>query len=242
MGKMADKESLEVSPQELAFKVTPDNYSTKQLRLTNRSAKIMAFKIKTTNPKQYFVRPNQGLIKSGDRVIIHVMMGKMPEVPKEKCKDRFLVQSAPYDGPLDQQEKFEWRAYYTPDKFPPPPNGTFKPDEVKLKCSYIQPVKEEDDNAPRPKIEPTPQEPVPELVNRKPTKSEAPTPKPAEVAKPISKAAAAESPKKSTTVAHNEPTVAAGGPQYTIYLMVALLFFFIGRYTVHIDLKIPGLE
>ena len=35
------------------------------------------------------------------------MMGKVPEIPKEKCKDRFLVQSAVYDGPMDAIDKFE---------------------------------------------------------------------------------------------------------------------------------------
>ena len=34
------------------------------------------------------------------------MMGKVSEVPKERCKDRFLVQSAPYDGVVPN-EKFE---------------------------------------------------------------------------------------------------------------------------------------
>jgi hypothetical protein len=44
------------------------------------------------------------------------MMGKVSEVPKEKCKDRILVQSAPYD------EQFKKTGSYT--------------EEIKLKCSY----------------------------------------------------------------------------------------------------------
>ena len=51
--------------------------------------------IKTTNPKQYFVRPNQDIVEAGQRQVIHVMMGKVSEVPKDKCKDRFKVLSAP---------------------------------------------------------------------------------------------------------------------------------------------------
>merc|ERR1711907_623029 len=111
---------------DLAFKVVPDQYSTKQLRLHNRSEQTMAFKIKTTSPKQYFVRPNQGLIKAGDRQIIHVMMGKVSEVPKTPCKDRFLVQSSPYDG--EPTDKFEWKSHFDKDH---------KCHERKLSCKYI---------------------------------------------------------------------------------------------------------
>merc|ERR1712070_948736 len=121
---------LDVQPTELSFKVVPDAYSTRQLRLFNRGSKPMAFKIKTTNPKQYFVRPNQGVVKPGEKIVIHVMMGKVAEIPKEKCKDRFLVQSAAYDGELPTDQKpFEWKQHFTDPKH--------KPDEIKLKCSYI---------------------------------------------------------------------------------------------------------
>ena len=57
-----------------------------------------------------------------------VMMGKVPHIPKEKCKDRFLVQSALYDGELPN-DKFEWKSHFTDPNSPK--------DEIKLKCSYI---------------------------------------------------------------------------------------------------------
>jgi len=235
----SESEALDVSPQELAFKVTPDNYSTKQLRLSNRSKQTMAFKIKTTNPKQYFVRPNQGLIKQGDRVIIHVMMGKMAEVPKEKCKDRFLVQSHPFDGPADQAEKFEWKTHFTSEKFPP---STFKPSEVKLKCSYIQP-KDEDDGAERPKA-PTPQgsqEATKQDSELRQRPKSGDTPK----AEPPAKQRATVGSMSGSSPAKIQPVTApseAAGPAYTMYLIIAVLFFFIGRYTVHIDLAPLGLN
>merc|ERR1711871_1422765 len=123
------EEQFEVSPTELAFKVVPDAYSTKQLRLINRGSSPMAFKIKTTNPKQYFVRPNQGVVpgrgpdNNAQRIVIHVMMGKVAEIPKDKCRDRFLVQYAPYDGEMPN-EKFEWKKHFT--------DPAHKPKEIKL--------------------------------------------------------------------------------------------------------------
>jgi hypothetical protein len=50
--------------------VVPDAYSPNQLRLFNRGTLPLAFKIKTTNPKQYFVRPSQGIVNGGEKVVI----------------------------------------------------------------------------------------------------------------------------------------------------------------------------
>ena len=83
------------------------------MRLHNKGSKPVAYKIKTTNPKQYFVRPNQGIVQPGERKPIAVMMGKLPEMPTDKCKDKFLVQSIEYEGPIPEDgsdEKFDVRS------------------------------------------------------------------------------------------------------------------------------------
>eukprot|EP00657_Telonema_sp_P-1_P005973 TRINITY_DN2383_c0_g2_i1.p1 TRINITY_DN2383_c0_g2~~TRINITY_DN2383_c0_g2_i1.p1 ORF type:complete len:117 (+),score=42.37 TRINITY_DN2383_c0_g2_i1:172-522(+) len=82
--------NLEVTPGELQFQVVVGDYSKRQMRLHNKGSKNIAYKIKTTNPKQYFVRPNQGVVKPGERKPIAVMMGKLTSEPTEKCKDKFL--------------------------------------------------------------------------------------------------------------------------------------------------------
>merc|ERR1711939_308342 len=84
---------LAVFPSQLDYKIVPDAYSTKQIRLENTTAQPVAFKVKTTNPKNYFVRPNQGIIRPHEKLAIHAMMGKQSAVPTQRCKDRFLVQS-----------------------------------------------------------------------------------------------------------------------------------------------------
>lgn len=55
----------------------------------------MAFKIKTTAPKQYCVRPNSGRIEPGGEVEVSVLLQAMKEEPPAdaKCRDKFLVQS-----------------------------------------------------------------------------------------------------------------------------------------------------
>ncbi|KAI8322941.1 PapD-like protein, partial [Martensiomyces pterosporus] len=53
------------------------------LRLTNKNNSPVAFKVKTTAPKQYCVRPNA--------VVLQPMK---EEVPADfKCRDKFLIQS-----------------------------------------------------------------------------------------------------------------------------------------------------
>jgi len=216
---MSGEPPLDVNPTELAFKVVPDAYSTKQLRLFNRGSKPMAFKIKTTNPKQYFVRPNQGVVKATEKIVIHVMMGKVPEIPKEKCKDRFLVQSAVYDGPMDAIDKFEWKAHFTDPNAP-------KPDEIKLKCSYI--TSDEGEAASKSAARPAADEGIRQRAT-------ATKPAPSPVASTTAKAE-----KTATKVVSASPPAQAVSPGYTMWLLIAIMFFMIGRYTTHV--KIPGLD
>lgn len=55
-------------PNELTFAGPFTEVVARQLRLTNPTDRHMAFKIKTTAPKQYCVRPNSGFIPSNKTV------------------------------------------------------------------------------------------------------------------------------------------------------------------------------
>ncbi|KAF8598460.1 PapD-like protein [Ceratobasidium sp. AG-I] len=64
------------------------------LTVTNYNSQPIAFKVKTTAPKLYSVRPNAGTISPGQSVDINVRLQAMREPPLSfKCKDKFLVQS-----------------------------------------------------------------------------------------------------------------------------------------------------
>jgi len=43
---------------------------TSELKLTNPSGKKAAFKVKTTAPKRYCVRPNSGLLEPNGQVVV----------------------------------------------------------------------------------------------------------------------------------------------------------------------------
>ncbi|KAL6864098.1 PapD-like protein [Trichoderma novae-zelandiae] len=89
--------SVEIEPLELSFR-RPFTVEVSQiLKIKNPSSSPLAFKVKTTAPKQYCVRPNAGRIEPGQDFDVTVLLQAMKSDPPldAKCRDKFLVQSAP---------------------------------------------------------------------------------------------------------------------------------------------------
>ncbi|KAL3647313.1 Vesicle-associated protein 1-2 [Castilleja foliolosa] len=64
------------------------------LQVSNKTDNYVAFKVKTTNPKKYCVRPNTGIVLPRSTCDIVVTMQAQKEAPAEmQCKDKFLLQS-----------------------------------------------------------------------------------------------------------------------------------------------------
>lgn len=65
--------------------------------LKNTTELPMAFKVKTTAPKSYCVRPNASILEPGSSVEISVILQAFSDpLPKNyKCKDKFLLVSLP---------------------------------------------------------------------------------------------------------------------------------------------------
>ncbi|KAM0753545.1 PapD-like protein [Meredithblackwellia eburnea MCA 4105] len=74
---------------------TTDKPVKQTLTITNPNSSPVAFKVKTTAPKQYCVRPNAGKIEPGQSCQVLVLLQPMKEDPPPgtKCRDKFLVQS-----------------------------------------------------------------------------------------------------------------------------------------------------
>ncbi|KAL0094723.1 PapD-like protein [Phycomyces blakesleeanus] len=88
--------SLKIIPgDQLEFVRPLTRVVSSTLRLYNPGTSDVAFKVKTTAPRQYCVRPNAGLIKPQATMEVQVMFQPLPEEPPIgfKCKDKFLVQS-----------------------------------------------------------------------------------------------------------------------------------------------------
>ncbi|KAM4551784.1 vesicle-associated membrane protein-associated protein A-like [Odontesthes bonariensis] len=80
-------------PSDLKFKGPFTDVVTTNLKLKNPSDRRVCFKVKTTAPRRYCVRPNSGVIDAGQTVIISVMLQPFDYDPNEKSKHKFMVQT-----------------------------------------------------------------------------------------------------------------------------------------------------
>ncbi|SPQ20906.1 69b9b279-f862-42b1-9a94-8cd192c83ca1 [Thermothielavioides terrestris] len=97
--------SVEIDPLELGFRRPFSAEVAQVLKIKNPNTAPVAFKVKTTAPKQYVlaephpyvycVRPNSGRIEAGREVEVSVLLQAMKQEPPPdaKCRDKFLVQS-----------------------------------------------------------------------------------------------------------------------------------------------------
>ncbi|GAA6057985.1 hypothetical protein JCM3770_004599 [Rhodotorula araucariae] len=88
--------SVTLSPSsQLAFQRPLTQLVKRTLSVSNHNSQAIAYKVKTTAPKQYCVRPNSGRIEPGETVDVQVLLQPMKEdpAPGAKCRDKFLVQS-----------------------------------------------------------------------------------------------------------------------------------------------------
>ncbi|XP_063155173.1 vesicle-associated membrane protein-associated protein A isoform X2 [Candoia aspera] len=80
-------------PTDLKFKGPFTDVVTTNLKLRNPSDRKVCFKVKTTAPRRYCVRPNSGIIDPGTSVTVSVMLQPFDYDPNEKSKHKFMVQT-----------------------------------------------------------------------------------------------------------------------------------------------------
>ncbi|CAL5398025.1 unnamed protein product [Camellia sinensis] len=93
--EMSTGDLISIEPQELQFPFELRKQISCSLQLTNKTDNYVAFKVKTTNPKKYCVRPNTGIVLPHSACDVIVTMQAQKEAPPDmQCKDKFLLQSA----------------------------------------------------------------------------------------------------------------------------------------------------
>ncbi|KAJ7952494.1 Vesicle-associated 1-1-like protein [Quillaja saponaria] len=91
---MSTGELLSIEPLELKFPFELKKQISCSLQLLNKTDNFVAFKVKTTNPKKYCVRPNTGIVLPRSTCDVIVTMQAQKEAPPDmQCKDKFLLQS-----------------------------------------------------------------------------------------------------------------------------------------------------
>lgn len=91
---------LVVVPTELKFRFELRKNVPCTLTLQNPTGDRVAFKVKTTSPKKYCVRPSSGIVEPGGSKEVQVIMQAQREYPPSlaDCKDKFLVQCVKLAG------------------------------------------------------------------------------------------------------------------------------------------------
>ncbi|XP_066558224.1 vesicle-associated membrane protein-associated protein B/C isoform X2 [Amia ocellicauda] len=85
---------LQLEPEhELKFRGPFTDVVTTALKLSNPTDRNVCFKVKTTAPRRYCVRPNSGVIDAGTSINVSVMLQPFDYDPNEKSKHKFMVQS-----------------------------------------------------------------------------------------------------------------------------------------------------
>ncbi|KVH89206.1 Major sperm protein [Cynara cardunculus var. scolymus] len=91
---MSTGDFLNLHPSELKFPFELKKQSSCSLQLTNKTDQYIAFKVKTTNPKKYCVRPNTGIVLPRSVCNVTVTMQAQKEIPSDmQSKDKFLLQA-----------------------------------------------------------------------------------------------------------------------------------------------------
>eukprot|EP00361_Fabrea_salina_P004211 CAMPEP_0202425526 /NCGR_PEP_ID=MMETSP1345-20130828/159_1 /ASSEMBLY_ACC=CAM_ASM_000843 /TAXON_ID=342563 /ORGANISM="Fabrea Fabrea salina" /LENGTH=224 /DNA_ID=CAMNT_0049035775 /DNA_START=370 /DNA_END=1044 /DNA_ORIENTATION=+ len=78
---------------DLCFEFVPNATATTILHLKNIHSENVAFKVKTTAPRAYLVRPNQGILRSNEAKELNIIMQPLGEHPGE-VNHRFKVLAA----------------------------------------------------------------------------------------------------------------------------------------------------
>ncbi|KAK4749543.1 hypothetical protein SAY87_026992 [Trapa incisa] len=122
---------LEIKPGELKFVFELKKQSSCSIQLVNKTHQHVAFKVKTTSPRKYCVRPNVGIVMPKSACEFTVTMQAQRSAPPDMmCKDKFLIQSTVVPAGTADED-------ITPELFSKE-EGKFV-EENKLRVSLISP-------------------------------------------------------------------------------------------------------
>ncbi|KAM0823312.1 hypothetical protein ACQ4PT_070957 [Festuca glaucescens] len=129
---------ISVYPDDLTFLFELDKPCYCNLKVVNNSEYHVAFKVKTTSPRKYFVRPNASVVQPWDSCTITITLQAQKEYPPDmQSKDKFLIQSTKVAASTDMDE-------IPPDTFNK--DGDKLIEEMKLRVVYTLPSGSSEDS------------------------------------------------------------------------------------------------
>ncbi|XP_009142320.1 vesicle-associated protein 1-2 [Brassica rapa] len=122
---------LDIDPIDLQFPFELKKQISCSLYLANKTDDYVAFKVKTTNPKKYCVRPNTGVVLPRSSSEVLVTMQAQKEAPADmQCKDKFLLQCVVASPGVTAKD-------VTPEMFSK--EAGHRVEETKLRVVYVDP-------------------------------------------------------------------------------------------------------
>ena len=111
---------------EITFYTSTECEVLQTLTMTNTVNDTVAYKIKSTSPENFRVRPSTGAVPPGDSIEVQIYLQPGHELTAA-AKDKFLIQSAI----VPEQEKYDFSSLWS---------GISKSDilEQRLKCRYAE--------------------------------------------------------------------------------------------------------
>eukprot|EP01125_Pyxidicula_operculata_P004298 TRINITY_DN1651_c0_g1_i1.p1 TRINITY_DN1651_c0_g1~~TRINITY_DN1651_c0_g1_i1.p1 ORF type:complete len:232 (+),score=49.17 TRINITY_DN1651_c0_g1_i1:40-696(+) len=130
-------QSLTVTPDPLNFPPPFDKVVKKTLQLENKTDLITVWKVKTTAPKRYIVRPNVGFVLGKETKEIQVKFNLSkdpPENNEDLKKDKFLILYFTYKEkiPQDEEERNKLLTQLWKEEPPRPTN------KIRLSCTFLE--------------------------------------------------------------------------------------------------------
>jgi len=105
---------LYISSNQLTFPLISDSSVTTVIKLSNLTDEYVAFKMKTTNPKRYSVKPNLSIIPPNSSADVSVTVSYRSDPPLIDDKDKFQIQSVVFSGDPNTQVnelKEQWQSF-----------------------------------------------------------------------------------------------------------------------------------
>lgn len=103
-GSGANTSKLAITPADVLCFSYEGNELTGTILLKNEDAQCLSYKIKTTSPEKFRVRPSTGVLATGASVTVSVLLQPGYHMPG-LARDKFLVMSVPVEiSSLSPQE------------------------------------------------------------------------------------------------------------------------------------------
>jgi len=141
---------IDLSPAELSIDLSSSSAPSTTLTISNHSDDHLAFKVRTTNPKRYLVKPNQDVLLANSSVTVTIQMqarecAAVLEAGFDEGKDKFMISNIVVDDAFVKAAKAakEAGSKESTQVYSDLWNGKEKDDILnrRMACTFIFPAK-----------------------------------------------------------------------------------------------------